>query len=190
MQVSLTSVRGLERRLEVAVPAQQVTNEVEQRLKRICRTARLKGFRPGKAPIAVVRKQFGEQVHAEVVSDLMRSSFAEAVSQQELKPATGPRIEPIAFEPGADLKYAAVFEVLPDIQLKPFDTVSAERPQAEVTEADVDAMVESMRRQKPNFAEVARAARATDRVTVDYDGTVAGQPFEGGVGRDVQFVVG
>jgi len=163
MQVSLTATGGLERRLEVAVPAERVAKEVQQ---------------------------FGEQVHAEVVSDLMRSSFAEAVTQQELKPATGPRIEPIAFEPGADLKYAAVFEVLPDIKLKGFDTLAVERPQAEVTEADVDAMIESMRRQKPNFTEVARPAQATDRVLVDYDGSIDGKPLEGGAGRDVHFIVG
>ena len=190
MQVSLTTGNGLERRLEVAVPAQQVTNEVEQRLKRLSRTARLKGFRPGKAPIAVVRKQFGEQVHAEVVSDLMRTSFAEAVTQEHLKPATGPRIEPIALQPGADLKYAAVFEVLPEIQVKPFETIAVERPSAAVTEEDVDAMIESMRRQRAQFLEVLRPARATDQVTIDYDGTLDGKPFEGSEGRDVTFVIG
>lgn len=191
MQVSLTATGGLERRLEVAVPAQQVAGEIEQRLKRISRTARLKGFRPGKAPFAVVRQQFGEQVRAEVVGDLMRSSFAEAVSQEKLKPAAGPRIEPIDVQPGADLKYAAVFEVMPEVTIKPFVGMALEKPAAEITEADVDAMVENMRRQRPNFAEVARAARATDRVTLDYDGRIDGQPLEeGGTGRDVNFVVG
>ena len=90
MQVSLSATGGLTRRLEVAVPATEVATEVEQRLKQISRTARLKGFRPGKAPLAVVRKQFGEQVRAEVVSDLMRSSFAEALSQEKLTPGGRP----------------------------------------------------------------------------------------------------
>jgi len=103
MQVSLSATGGLERRLEVAVPATEVASEVEQRLKQISRTARLKGFRPGKAPYAVVRKQFGDQVHTEVVSDLMRSSFAKALSQEKLTPAANPRIEPLAVGPGADL---------------------------------------------------------------------------------------
>src|SRR6202022_297775 len=113
MQVSVTATSGLERRLEVAVPATEVAKEVEQRLKSISRTARLKGFRPGKAPITVVRKQFGEQVHAEVVSDLMRSSFAKALSQEKLIPAAGPRIEPITMAPGTEPKYAAILEVFP-----------------------------------------------------------------------------
>jgi trigger factor len=190
MQVSLTATGGLERRLEVAVPATEVATEVEQRLKNISRPARLKGFRPGKAPITVVRKQFGEQVHAEVVTDLMRSSFAQALSQERLTPAGGPRIEPITMGPGTELKYAAVFEVLPEIKVKSFDSIAVERPAADVTDDDVSAMIESMRRQRPVFTAVERPARETDRVTLDFDGRVDGQPFEGGEGRDVSVVVG
>jgi len=174
----------------VAVPATEVSTEVEQRLKSISRTARLKGFRPGKAPITVVRKQFGEQVHAEVVSDLMRSSFAKALSQEKLTPAGGPRIEPITMGPGTELKYAAIFEVVPEINLKPFDSIAVEKPSAEVTESDVDAMIESMRRQRPVFTAVERPAQDTDRVTIDFDGRIDGQPFEGGEGRDVTIIVG
>src|SRR6185295_4212753 len=107
MQVSLTTTGGLERRLEVALPGDRVTTEVESRLKQLSRTARLKGFRPGKAPYAVIQKQFGDQVRTEVVGDLIRSSYAEAVNQEKLNPAGGPRIEPIAMNPGSDLKYAA-----------------------------------------------------------------------------------
>src|ERR1051325_8798708 len=105
MQVSLTTTGGLERRLEVAVPAQQVSTEVESRLKQLSRTARLKGFRPGKAPYAVIQKQFGEQVRGEVIGDLIRSSYAEAVNQEKLNPAGGPKIDPVAVQPGSDLKY-------------------------------------------------------------------------------------
>ena len=115
MQVSLTATGGLERRLEVAIPAAEIDGEVAQRLNRISRTARLKGFRPGKAPIAVIRQQYGDQVQSEVINDLMRSSFSEAVAREKLNPAGGPRIEPIAMGPGSDLKYAAIFEVLPEV---------------------------------------------------------------------------
>jgi trigger factor len=190
MQVSLTATGGLERRLEVAVPATEVASEVEQRLKSISRTARLKGFRPGKAPLTVVRKQFGDQVQAEVVTDLMRSSFAQALTQEKLTPAGGPRIEPITMGPGTELRYAAVFEVLPEIQVKPFDSIPVERPSAEVTEDDVSAMIESMRRQRPIFTPVERPSRDTDRVTLDFDGRIDGQAFEGGEGRDVTIILG
>jgi trigger factor len=190
MQVSLSATSGLERRMEVAVPAAEVASEIEQRLKQISRTARLKGFRPGKAPFAVIRKQFGEKVHSEVISDLMRSSFQQALSQEKLTPAAGPRIEPLAMGPDSDLKYAAVFEVMPDVQVKAPDSIAVERPTASVTEADVDAMIESMRRQRPVFTAVERAAHDTDRVVIDYQGRLEGKPFEGSDGTDVNIIIG
>jgi trigger factor len=190
MQVSLSATSGLERRMEVAVPAAEVASEIEQRLKQISRTARLKGFRPGKAPFAVIRKQFGEKVQSEVISDLMRSSFQQALSQEKLTPAAGPRIEPIAMGPNSDLKYAAVFEVMPDVHVKALDGIAVERPTASVTEADIDAMIESMRRQRPVFTTVERAAHDTDRVVIDYQGRLEGQPFEGSDGTDIHIVVG
>ena len=127
MQVSLTATGGLERRLEVAIPASQIDGEVAQRLNKISRTARLKGFRPGKAPLAVIRQQYGDQVHGEVINDLMRASFSEAVQREKLNPAGGPRIEPIAMAPGSDLKYAAVFEVLPEVRIAPLSELTIER---------------------------------------------------------------
>jgi trigger factor len=190
MQVSLTATGGLERRLEVAVPATEVASEIEQRLKNISRTARLKGFRPGKAPLTVVRKQFGDQVQAEVMTDLMRSSFAQALSQEKLTPAGGPRIEPIAMGPGTDLRYAAIFEILPEIKVKPFDSMPVDRPTAEVTDDDISAMIESMRRQRPIFTPVERASHDTDRITIDFDGRIDGQSFEGSEGRDVTIILG
>ena len=190
MQVSLTATGGLERRLEVAVPAERVATEIEQRLKRISRTARLKGFRPGKAPFTVIRRQFGEQVRAEVVSDLMRSSYADALSQEKLKPAADPRIEPITIGEGAELRYAAVFEVLPEIRVKPIADLSIERPVAMVIEEDIDAMIESMRRQRTVFTPVDRPAREADQVTVDFEGRIDGELVPGVHGHDVAFIVG
>jgi trigger factor len=190
MQVSLSATGGLERRLEVAVPATEIASEVEQRLKQISRTARLKGFRPGKAPYAVVRKQFGDQVHTEVVSDLMRSSFAQALSQEKLTPAANPRIEPLAMGPGSDLKYAAVFEVMPEVKVAAVDGIAVERPAASVTEADIDAMLESMRRQRPVFTAVERPAQDTDRVVIDYTGRIDGKPFDGSDGTDINVIIG
>jgi len=190
MQVSLTATGGLERRLEVAIPAAQVDGEVSQRLNKISRTARLKGFRPGKAPIAVIRQQYGEQVHGEVINDLMRASFSEAVAREKLNPAGGPRIEPIALDPGSDLKYAAVFEVLPEVKLAPLNEIQIERPVASVADKDLDAMIDTLRKQRPAFSEVARAAAANDRVTVDFKGTIDGVEFDGGSGEGIPIVIG
>jgi trigger factor len=190
MQVSMTTTQGLERRLEVAVPGERVASEVDQRLKQLARTVRLKGFRQGKVPYAVVRRQFGSQVHAEAINELMQSTFAEAVSQQRVRPAGGPRIEPITVEPGSELRYAAVFEVMPEVAIKPLDNISIERPSATVTEEDIDAMLESMRSQRPTFAEVERAAQDADRVTIDYEGRIDGAVFPGGKGDGMLVTIG
>ena len=190
MQVSLVSTNGLERRLEVTVPGEILANRVDAQLKDLARTARLKGFRPGKVPFAVVRKQYGGQVHNEAVSDLMQRSFAEAVAQQKLRPAGDPRIEPLQVAPGAELRYAAVFEVLPEIVLQPLDAISVERPTVEVSEADVDAMLESMRKQKPIFTVVDRPAEETDRVTIAFEGRIDGEVFPGGQGEELHVVLG
>jgi trigger factor len=190
MQVSLVSTNGLERRLEVTVPGEILANRVDAQLKDLARTARLKGFRPGKVPFAVVRKQYGGQVHSEAVSDLMQRSFAEAVAQQKLRPAGDPRIEPLQVAPGAELRYAAVFEVLPEIVLQPLDAISVERPVVDVSEADVDAMLESMRKQKPIFTSVDRPAEASDRVTIAFEGRIDGEVFPGGQGEELHVVLG
>jgi trigger factor len=189
MQVSVESTGTLERRMEVQVPAVEIDKAVDERLQRLSRTVRLKGFRPGKVPVKVVRQQFGQQVRQEVLGDVMQSSFAEAVEQEKLTPAGGPRIEPINVGDG-DLKYRAVFEVVPQIQLQGLETLPVERPVADVTAADVDAMIQNLREQKPTFTEVDREARLTDRVTVDFNGTIDGQPFEGGSGENIPIVLG
>ncbi|HUQ12054.1 MAG TPA: trigger factor [Steroidobacteraceae bacterium] len=190
MQVSLTATGGLERRLEVAIPASQVDGEVAQRLNKISRTARLKGFRPGKAPIGVIRQQYGDQVHGEVINDLMRTSFSEAVQREKLNPAGGPRIEPIALEPGKDLKYAAVFEVLPEVKIGALGDLSIERPVATVADSDLEAMIDTLRKQRPVFTEVQRGIQSNDRATVDFVGKIDGEEFEGGSGNGVAIVIG
>jgi trigger factor len=189
MQVSVESTGALERRMEVQVPAERIEKAVDERLQKLSRTIRLKGFRPGKVPVKVVRQQFGQQVRQEVLGDVVQSTFAEAVTQEKLTPAGGPRIEPISQE-GGDLKYRAVFEVLPQIQIAGLDQLEITRPQAEVASADVDAMIQNLREQRPSYEKVDRAATDTDRVIVDFDGTVDGQPFDGGKGEDISIILG
>ncbi len=176
--------------MEVQVPAARIEQAVDERLRNVGRTARLKGFRPGKAPMKIVRRQFGSQIHREVVSELLRSSFSEAVAQEKLNPAGGPRIEPISMGEGQDLKYAAIFEILPEIALKGLDGLAVDQPVATVTEADIDTMIESLRKQRPNWKPVTRAARRGDRAIVDFAGTIDGQPFDGGKAEGARIVLG
>ncbi len=190
MQVSIETTGALERRMEVSVPRERIEQAIDERLKRVSRTAKLKGFRPGKVPLKVVRQQFGAQVRQEVLSDLMQSSFAEAVSQEKLNPAAGPRIEPLSVGPDEDLRYRATFEVFPEINLQGVEGIAVVRPAAEVAEADVDAMVLNLREQRPRFELVERECREGDRVTMDFEGLVDGAPFEGSKGENVAVLLG
>jgi trigger factor len=190
MQVSVESIGSLERRIEVSVPKEQIEQAVDERLKKVSRTAKLKGFRPGKAPIKVIRQQFGAQVRQEVVGDLVQSSFTQAVSEAKLVPVTGPRIEPVATAPGEDLKYRATFEVFPEVKLAKVEGLAVNRQVADVTEADIEAMVQNLREQRPKFEAVDRESREGDRVTMDFQGQLDGKPFEGSEGKDVAVVLG
>lgn len=190
MQVSVESISKLERRMQVQVPAERVSQEIASRLQNLSRTARLNGFRPGKAPIKVIRQQFGSQVHREVIGELLQSSFAEAVTEKQLSPAGSPRIEPQSMDEGQDLKYVATFEVFPEVALQPFDSLELERVTAEVTESDIDAMVERLRKQQMKYSQVRRAAAVGDKVTIDFVGTIDGTEFAGGKGENVAIVLG
>jgi len=190
MQVSVETMGALERRIEVSVPRERIEQAIDERLKRVGRTAKLKGFRPGKVPFKVVKQQFGAQVRQEVLSDLMQSSFAEAVTQEKLNPAAGPRIEPLSIDPDQDLRYRATFEIFPQIELKGVDGIAVKRPAATVTDADVDAMVQNLREQRPRFDAVERASREGDRVTMDFAGQIDGAAFEGSKGDDVAVLLG
>ncbi len=190
MQVSVSTVSGLERRIEVSVPAARVAAEIESRFKTLARTARLKGFRPGKAPMPVVRQQFGAQVQSEVVGDLLRDSYAEAITQQQLKPATDPRIETVSAEPGADMRYVALIEIFPEFTVNSVSELSIERPSAKIEDKDLEAMIETMRKQRPDFISVDRAAAEGDRVTVDFEGRIDGETFQGGSATGIPFVIG
>jgi len=190
MQVSVETTGALERRIEVSVPRERIEQAIDERLKRVSRTAKLKGFRPGKVPLKVVKQQFGAQVRQEVLSDLMQSSFAEAVTQEKLNPAAGPRIEPLNVGPDQDLKYRATFEVFPEIELKGAEGIVVRRPAATVTDADVDAMVLNLREQRPRFEAVERESREGDRVTMDFEGQIDGAAFEGSKGDDVAVLLG
>jgi trigger factor len=190
MQVSVEATGALERRMDIKVPADEIEKAVDERLRSMSRTVRLKGFRPGKAPVKVVRQKFGQQVRDEVISDLMKSSFAEAVRQENLAPAGGPRIEPVSFNAGEDLEYRATFEIFPQVELKGIEGIALDRPTATVASSDIDAMIENLREQRPDWIAVDRPAADGDRVRIDFIGTIEGEPFEGGKGDDVVIELG
>ncbi len=190
MQVSVESIGKLERRMQVQVPAERVSKEIATRLQQLSRTVRLNGFRPGKAPLTVIRRQFGQQVHREVIGDLLQTSLTEALTQKQLAPAGNPRIEPQTVGEGEDLTYVATFEVFPEVALRPIGSLHVERVTADVAESDVDAMIERLRRQQMKYTAVTRAAALGDKVTVNFEGSIEGAPFAGGKGEGVAIVLG
>lgn len=188
--VSVETTTGLERRMKVQVPAERIENEVDSRLQRYGKSVRIKGFRPGKVPLTVVRQRYGGQIRSEVLSEVMQSSYLDAITQEQLRPAGGPHIEPDSIEQGKDLEYTATFEVYPEVVLSAHEGLEVRRPVAEIGEADIDEMMERLRRQRADWQEVPRAAADGDRLTVDFEGTIDGEPFAGGKGEAVPIVLG
>ena len=190
MQVSVEATGALERRMEILVPAEDIDKGVDERLQKLSRQVRLKGFRPGKVPVKVVRQQFGQQVRQEVLDDVVQTSFRQAIEQEKLVPAGRPRVERLSSEQEAHLKYCAVFEVIPQIQLQGVEGIEVTQPTAEVTPADIDAMIHNLREQRITYSPVERPAQDGDRVTIDFAGTINDQPFEGGSGENVPVTLG
>jgi len=180
MQVSIETVSGLERRMTVGVPAEQVDNEVTNRLQQAAATVRLDGFRKGKVPMKVLRQRFGRGIRQEVVGDVVSRTFADAVESEKVRPAGQPNIESLNDNPGQDLEYVAVFEVYPDVELQAFSALSITRPVAEISDADLEKMISVLREQHATWEVVERAAETDDQVKLDYTGRKDGEEFDGG----------
>ncbi|TQV63421.1 MAG: trigger factor [Halothiobacillaceae bacterium] len=190
MQVTLETAEGLLRRLSVTVPAAQVDEAVEKRLKDLSRRVRMDGFRPGKAPMLVVRQRYGEQARDEVVGDLIQRTYVDAITQNQLRPAGGPSITEVDMIVGEGLRYVAEIEVYPDITLADLSTLEVEPPKAEILKADVEAMIGNLRKQRATFEAVDREAADGDRVIVDFKGSIDGELFDGGSATDMPIELG
>jgi trigger factor len=189
MQVTVESTGKLERRMRVELPAESIEKEVDSRLQRVGRTAKIKGFRPGKVPAKVVRQRYGKQIREEVLGELMQKSYSEAVVQENLNPAGGPKIEA---DEGAnpDFAYVATFEIMPEVELKGLDKLKIERPAVEIGDADIDAMIQKLREQKADWQAVDRKSKDGDRVVCDFSGTLDGEAIDGGQGTNVPVELG
>jgi trigger factor len=190
MQVSLETTSGLERRLTVGVPAEQIESEVESRLKQAARNVSLKGFRKGKVPMSVVKQRFGAGIRQEVVGDVINRSFYAAVQKENVKPAGQPSIQPKQLAVGKDLEYIATFEVYPSVALSDLSAFEINNFKAEVTEADVDNMIEVLRKHQATWSVVERAAAEGDQVNINFVGTKDGVEFAGGKAENHDLVIG
>jgi len=190
MQTSLETLGTLERRLHVSVPQTEIQGEVDTRLKRLARTAKVAGFRPGKVPLRIVAQQYGAQVRQEVLGEALQRSFSEAIREQNLKVVGYPRFEPRGDQGAADFEYSATFEVYPEVVLGDLAQVVMEKPQVAIGDPEIEKTLQVLRKQRATFEEVSRPAALGDQVTIDFRGTLEGKEFEGGKGEDVPVVLG
>ncbi len=190
MLVTVESTGKLERRMRVELPAERIEKEIESRLKSVGRTAKIKGFRPGKIPEKVVRQRYGGQIRQEVLSDLMQKSYSDAVIQENLNPAGGPKIEPEVAEGNKGFAYVATFEVLPEVTLKGLEKIEVTKPDVQIEDKHCDDMIHNLRKQKAVWSTVDRASKKGDRVIVDFKGTMKGEPVKGGEGKQVPVDLG
>ncbi|WP_095159204.1 trigger factor [Pseudomonas sp. Irchel 3E13] len=190
MQVSVENTSALERRMTIGVPAERIETEVNKRLQQTARRAKVPGFRPGKVPMSVIRQRYEDAARQEALGDLIQATFYEAVVEQKLNPAGAPAVEPKVFEKGKDLEYVATFEVFPEFTVAGFDSIAVERLSADVTDADLDNMLEVLRKQNTRFEVAERAAQNEDQLTIDFVGKIDGEAFAGGSAQGTQLVLG
>ncbi|HET9644766.1 MAG TPA: trigger factor [Burkholderiaceae bacterium] len=192
MTVTVETLDKLERRITLTLPANEINNEVESRLKKLSRTVKADGFRPGKVPLSVVAQRYGYSVHYEVMNDKVGQAFADAASQAQLRVAGQPRITPKEDSPEGTVAFDATFEVYPDVKIGDLSQIEVERVSAEVTEEAIDKTIDILRKQRRTFGQRGAEEEAAegDRVTIDFEGKIDGEPFAGGKAEGFQFVIG
>lgn len=190
MQVSVETTSGLERKLIIDIPAANVEQEISKRLQQVSRNARIDGFRSGKVPMRIVKQRYGKGVREEVLGEQMQRGFIEAITQEKLNPAGAPQVEPTVDEEGKDFQFTATFEIYPVVELQGLDAIEVEQLTADVTDADMDNMLDILRKQQAEYSETAEAAKDGDRVKIDFDGYVDGEAFEGGKAEGYSLVLG
>ncbi|WP_417685166.1 trigger factor [Pseudidiomarina gelatinasegens] len=190
MQVSVETTQGLERRATITVPADVIENEVKRLLKDEYRNRRINGFRKGKVPPNVLQKLYGKEARARAASNLMQSKYFEAMMQEKINPVGMPAIEPKVNEEGKDLEFVATFEVYPEVKVAALDKLNVEKPDVEVTDKDVDNMLDTLRKQHATWKEIKRKSKKGERITIDFTGSIDGEEFEGGKASDFALELG
>ncbi len=192
MAVTVETLEKLERRITLTLAADTINNEVQSRLKRLARTVKADGFRPGKVPMSVVAQRYGYSVQYEVMNDKVGQAFEKATNEANLRVAGQPRITEKEAAPEGQMAFDATFEVYPEVKLGDLSTAEIERVSTEVTEAAIDKTLDILRKQRRTFAQRAQAEAAGegDRVTIDFEGKIDGVPFEGGKAEGFQFIIG
>lgn len=190
MQVSVETTQGLGRRLTMTIAADSIEKAVKSELVNVAKKARIDGFRKGKVPMNVITQRYGDSVRQDVLGDLMSRNFIDAIIKEKLNPAGAPKYVPGEYKLGEDYTYSVEFEVYPEVELKGLDSIEVEKPVVDVKDADVDTMLDTLRKQQATWKDKAGEVSAEDRVTVDFNGSVDGEEFEGGKASDFVLAMG
>ncbi|MFK3926431.1 trigger factor [Serratia liquefaciens] len=190
MQVSVETTQGLGRRLSITVPADTIKQAIKKELINAAKSVRIDGFRKGHVPMNIVEQRYGASVRQDVLGEAMQRSFVDAIIKEKINPAGAPNYVPGEYKEGEDFTFAVEFEVYPDVELKGLDSIEVEKPVVEVNDADVDTMLDTLRKQQATWKDSDRAAQAEDRVTVDFSGSIDGEEFEGGKASDFVLAMG
>ena len=190
MQLSVETTQGLGRRLSITVPADTIKQAVKKELINAAKSVRIDGFRKGKVPMNIVEQRYGASVRQDVLGEAMQRRFVDAIIKEKIKPAGAPNYETGEYKQGEDFTFAVEFEVYPEVELKGLENIEVEKPVVEVNDEDVDAMLDTLRKQQATWKETDRAAEAEDRVTVDFTGSIDGEEFEGGKASDFVLAMG
>jgi len=190
MQVSVETIQGLERRLTISVPAETVDVEVKNRLRQVSKTQRIDGFRPGKVPASVIQKRYGKSVRQEVAGEIMQRNFVDAIVAEKINPAGRPSFVAKSNEDGKPLEFEATFEIYPEVELKDLEKIAVERPDVEVNDSDLDEMFVTLQKQHQTWKENKRITKKGDKLTLDFNGRVDGEEFEGGKAEGFELELG
>ncbi len=190
MQVSVETTQGLERRLTITVSAESVDTAVKARLQQLAKTQRINGFRPGKVPVSVIKKRFGQAVRQEVAGDVMQRNFYEAIMKEKITPAGMPTFDMTKDVDGQDLEFVATFEVYPEVSVSGLDKITVDKPVVEITDKDLDTMMKTLQTQHASWKEVKRKTKKDDKVTINFVGTIDGEEFDGGKAEDFPLELG
>ncbi|MFI3309632.1 trigger factor [Ewingella allii] len=190
MQVSVETTQGLGRRVTITVPADSIEKAVSSELVNVSKKVRIDGFRKGKVPKHIIEQRYGASVRQDVLGDLMQRNFVDAIIKEKINPAGAPNYIPGEYKLGEDFNYSVEFEVYPEVELKDLENIEVEKPVVEVNDADVDTMLETLRKQQADWNETDAAVTAEDRVTVDFSGSIDGEDFEGGKASDFVLAMG
>ena len=192
MAVTVETLEKLERKITLALPVSAIAAEVDVRLKRVARQVKMDGFRPGKVPMNVVAQRYGYSTQMEVMNDKVGEAFNSAIQEAQLRVAGQPRINEKEGAPEGEMHFDAIFEVYPEVKLGELSAVTVEKVSADVTDAAIDKTIDILRKQRRTFAQrpADGAAHDSDRVTIDFEGKIDGEPFQGGKAEDFQFLLG